>query len=77
MWVKNALLAFIPPEPSRRIPALGYTFRWLFGAPDLGGTLTKRYRVESKTADVIEVHRYDDLEIVAPGAGYTIINAVA
>ena len=36
-----------------------------------------RYRVESKTADVIEVHRYDDIEIVAPSAGYTIVNAVA
>lgn len=77
VWGKNVLLAFIPTEPSRRIPALGYSFRWLFGAPDLGGTLTKRYRVEAKTVDVIEVHRYDDLQIVAPSAGYTVVNAVA
>jgi hypothetical protein len=77
IWGKNALLAFIPPEPSRRIPALGYTFRWLFGAPDLGGTLTKRYRDEKRTADVIEVHRYDDLEIVTAYAGYTFLAATA
>ncbi len=77
VWGKNALLAWTPPEPSRRIPALGYTFRWLFGAPDLGGTLTKRYRVEAKTADVIEVHRYDDIQIVTAFAGYTFLSAVA
>ena len=64
-----ALLAFIPNEPTRRVPALGYTFRWLFGAPDLGGTLTKRYRDEKRTSDVIEVHRYDDIELTAPLAG--------
>jgi hypothetical protein len=66
VWGKSALLAYILPEPRRREVTLGYCFRWLFGAPDLGGTLTKRYRVEAKTADVIEVHRYDDIELVAP-----------
>ncbi len=76
IWGNNALLAYIPPTPQRLQPALGYTFRWLFGAPDLGGTLTKRYRVEAKTADVIEVHRYDDIEIVAPAAAIAFLNAV-
>jgi hypothetical protein len=76
IWGNNALLAYIPPSPQRLQPALGYTFRWLFGAPDLGGTLTKRYRVESKTADVIEVHRYDDIEVVAASAGYAFLSAV-
>ncbi len=77
VWGKNALIAYIPDEPRRREPALGYSFRWLFGAPELGGTLTKRYRVENRTADVIEVHRYDDVQVVAPTAGLTFINAVA
>jgi hypothetical protein len=77
IWGFNAILAYIPNGPERLQPALGYTFRWLFGAPDLGGTLTKRYRVEAKTADVIEVHRYDSIQIVAPNAAYTFLNAVA
>jgi hypothetical protein len=77
VWGKNALLAYVPAAPQRLQPALGYTFRWLFGAPDLGGTLTKRYRVESKTADVIEVHRYDDIQLVAPQAGFCFLNATA
>ena len=75
VWGKNALLAYVVPEPRRREVTLGYTFRWLFGAPDLGGTLTKRYRVEAKSADVIEVHRYDDIEAVAPQAGLVFLSA--
>lgn len=77
IWAKNALLAYVLPEPQRRQPTLGYTFRWLFGAPDLGGTLVKRYREEAKTSDVVEVHRYDDIEMVASAAGYGWISAVA
>ncbi len=77
VWSKNALLAFVPDAPQKRMPALGYTFRWLFGAPDLGGTLTKRYRVENRTADVIEVHRYDDIQVVASAAGLAFLSAVA
>ncbi|MGH9449828.1 MAG: hypothetical protein ACRD11_04725 [Terriglobia bacterium] len=77
VWGKTALLAYVPPSPQRLQPALGYTFRWLFGAPDLGGTLTKRYRVESKTADVIEVHRYDDIQLVAAQSGFAFLSASA
>jgi hypothetical protein len=50
VWGKNAILAYVLPEPRRREVTLGYCFRWLFGAPDLAGTLVKRYRQESKTA---------------------------
>lgn len=77
VWGKTAVLGYIPPSAQRLQPALGYTFRWLFGAPDLGGTLTKRYRVEPKTCDVIEVHRYDDIQLVAPQAGFAFLSAVA
>ncbi|MGH9376908.1 MAG: hypothetical protein ACRD22_13760 [Terriglobia bacterium] len=77
VWGKTAVLAYVPASPQRLQPSLGYTFRWLFGAPDLGGTLTKRYRVESKTCDVVEVHRYDDIQIVAPQAALTFLAATA
>lgn len=77
VWGRTAVLGYIPPSAQRLQPALGYTFRWLFGAPDLGGTLTKRYRVEPKTCDVIEVHRYDDIQLVAPQAGFAFLSAVA
>ncbi|HLW80049.1 MAG TPA: major capsid protein, partial [Terriglobia bacterium] len=77
VWGKNAVLAYVLPEPRRREVTLGYTFRWLFGAPDLGGTLVKRYREERKTADIIEVHRYDDIQAVAAPAGFVFLSATA
>ena len=77
VWGKHALLAYVLPEPRRREVTLGYTFRWLFGAPELSGTLVKRYRQESKSADVIEVHRYDDIQLVASAAGFVFLNATA
>ena len=77
VWGKNAVLAHVLPEPRRREVTLGYTFRWLFGAPDLGGTLVKRYREERKTADIIEVHRYDDIQAVAAPAGFVFLSATA
>ncbi len=77
IWNKDALLCYVPPAPAQRTVSLGYTFRWLFGAPDLGGVLTKRYREEKKSADVIEVQTYYDVQIVASAAGFYWINAVA
>jgi hypothetical protein len=77
VWGKSAVLAYVVPEPRLRDVTLGYIFRWLFGAPDLAGTLTKRYRVEAKTADVVEVHRYDDIQLVAPQAGYLFLSATS
>ncbi len=77
VWGKSALLAYVAPEPRRRELTLGYIFRWLFGAPELSGTLTKRYRVEAKSSDIVEVHRYDDVQLVASQAGYVFLNATA
>ena len=71
------MLAYVVQEPRRRDVTLGYIFRWLFGAPDLGGTLTKRYRVEAKSADVVEVHRYDDVQLIASQAGFVFLSATA
>lgn len=77
VWNKDALLAYAPPAPGQRIVSLGYTFRWLFGAPELGGILTKRYRQENRTADIIEVQTYYDIQVVAASAGFYWINASA
>lgn len=77
VWGKNAFLAYLAPNPGKLQVLFGFEPRWIFGAPDLGGTLVKRYRIEWKTADYIEVHRYHDLSILVPGAMYGFINAVA
>lgn len=69
VWGKNALLFYRPPSMGLRTLSLGAEFRWLFGA-NTQGVLVKRYRDESRTADVVEVQRYHDLKIVAAPAAY-------
>lgn len=76
VWAKNALLAYVSPL-GKLETIIGYQPRWLFGAPELGGTLVKRYRWEPKTGDVVEVHRYHDAVFLVAGAAYTFTNAVA
>jgi len=76
VWGKNAVLGYFPAGPEKLQVSTGYTFRWLFGAPELGGTLVKRYREEKKSSDIIEVHRYHDIQNIVPGAAYVFLSAV-
>lgn len=76
IWGKNALLFYKPLTPGRRTVSLGYQFTWLFGA-NTDGFLVKRYRDESRTADVVEVQLYYDSKVVASNAAYLWQNAVA
>lgn len=69
VWGKNAVLFYAPPALGLKTLSLGGQFRWTFGA-ETGGFLVKRYREESRTADVVEVQMYHDLKVVASGAGY-------
>ncbi len=77
IWGKNALLAYVPDQPGRRVVALGYTFAWLYDGGVNQGFLVKRYREEKRTADFIEVQVYYDPKVVVAQAGYAWINAVA
>ena len=76
IWGKNALLFYKPLAPGRRTVSLGYQFTWLFGA-NTDGFLVKRYRDESRTADVVEVQLYYDSKVVASNAAYLWTSAVA
>ena len=76
IWGKNAILFYKPASPGRRVVSLGYEFAWLFGA-NTNGFLVKRYRDESRTADIVEVQRYYDLKVVAPLAAFLWLSAVA
>lgn len=76
VWGNDALLAYIPPEPAQMEVSLGYSFWWTYGAPQNGGALVRRYRVEERKGDMVEAEAYYDLQVVAPGAGFYWINAV-
>ena len=87
IWGKNAILAVVPPAPQKREVALCYTPWWTFarsekGAlrPDLGanqGTIVRRYRVESKRLDVLEIDKWYQQVFADVNAGYVWKTAVA
>jgi hypothetical protein len=93
IWGKNALLAVIPPSPRKREVALCYTPFWTFSRSDGGaamaggsaigglagnrGYLVRRYRIEAKRTDVIEIDKWYDLTFAVTAAGYVFTGAVS
>jgi len=51
-------LCYVPPAVGPMVVALGTTFRWIYGVPENGGMLVKRYRVEERSGDMIEYQTY-------------------
>jgi len=77
IWGKNVILAYVPPAQGQMQVTLGTTFRWLYGVPQNGGMLVKRYRVEERSGDIIEYQTYYGCKLSVPGAAYISKNAVA
>jgi hypothetical protein len=77
IWGKNAILAYVPPAAGAMMVVPGTTFRWLYGVPQNGGMLVKRYRVEERSGDMIEYQTYYAVKLVVPGAMFVFKNAVA
>ncbi len=77
IWGKNAILAYVPPAQGQLMITLGTTFRWLYGVPQNGGMLVKRYRVEERSGDMIEYQTYYNCVLTVPGAAYVFKDAVA
>ena len=77
IWGNNAFLAYVPPGQGQMMVTPGTTFRWLYGVPQNGGMLVKRYRVEARSGDMIEYQTYYALKPVVTGAVYVIKSAVA
>jgi hypothetical protein len=58
------------------VVALGTTFRWIYGVPENGGMLVKRYRVEERSGDMVEYQTYYCVKLTVPGAAYIWKSAV-
>ena len=77
---KNALLAYVAPNPGLRIPSAGYTFSWtgMTGAPTGGrGARIKRFRLERNESDRIEAEVWKDFKVVSAPLGAFFDQAVA
>jgi hypothetical protein len=68
IWGKNAILAYVPQNQGPMQVSLGTTFRWLYGVPQNGGMLVKRYRVEERSGDMSEYQTYYACKLTVPGA---------
>ena len=74
---KNLLLAYVAPNPGRRIPSAGYTFVWTGMGQGPNGMRTKRFRMESHESDRVEVESWYDQKVVGADLGYFFATAVA
>jgi hypothetical protein len=67
----NALLVYSAPSPGLMTPSGGYTFSWtgFTGAGDSGGRI-KRFRMEEKESDRVEIQMSFDQKLVSADLGY-------
>ncbi len=67
IWDDDAVLLYVPKSPSLFTPAAGYTFYW---KPLTGGgpQYIRKYRVDSKKTDVVEVQSYFDCKVTSADA---------
>jgi len=68
IWGKNVLFLFVPPAPSLRTPAAGYTYVWQRVASAL--QWIKRMRNEEREVTIIEGNSYFDQKATATDSGY-------
>lgn len=71
----NALLVYAAPNPGIMTPSGGYTFGWtglLGNSP--GGSRIKRFRVETRASDRVEIESSYDHKLVAADLGFFFSN---
>jgi len=67
----NALLTYAAPAPGLMVASGGYTFNWqgLEGVTSSGWRI-KKYRVEERESDIVEIQQAYAFGLVAPALGY-------
>lgn len=73
----HALLCYSAPSPGIMTPSAGYTFSWtgFLGAGSEGNRI-KRFRMEAKEADRVEIQMAFDHKLVSADLGYFFPNAI-
>jgi hypothetical protein len=74
-WDDDALLLYVPPNPSLYTPSAGYTFVWNTGVGN-GLQWMRKYRDNEAMSDVIEIRSYFDQKQVVSNAGLFVSDAV-
>jgi hypothetical protein len=79
VWGKNAVLAYVQPNPTPADPSFGKTFVWTQAPGTVGGFSTEIARdvPASKKSDELAAHFYYGIQVTSNISGYLIKNAVA
>lgn len=77
VWAGLALLCYVSPGGPQEEACLGAKFRWTLGPQTINGAGVRRWRVDSRKTDYIEVSRYEDHKIVASGAAFLWKSVIA
>lgn len=75
IWGKHALFLYVPPAPSLRTPAAGYTFSWNRVPNSIQYIV--RHRDDEREVDIIEGNTYFAQHVTADRAGTFLSSAVA
>jgi len=70
IWGDNCFVGFKPSRPSPLVPSSGYVFRKNI-------PMTKRWRVEERDAEAIEVNQKYDVRVVASLSGFLMKDVLA
>lgn len=73
IWGKDVIVAYVPPNPGRKIPAFGYEFVWKY--PDGQTQHIDRWREEPRVSDLLRCRRRYDLKLVTLDAADKAIGA--
>lgn len=72
----NALLGYVPANPGLMTPSAAYTFQWTGLMGGGGGQRIKRFRMEERASDRIEIEMAFDERVIGADLGYFFGSAV-
>jgi hypothetical protein len=67
VWGKSAILAYVPKNPGKKVPALGYTYAW--NKDGKGSVLVRKWYEDGPRCTFVEAERWYDHKIVSNRAG--------
>lgn len=74
---KHALLCYSAPRPALKQPSAGYTFAWRGLAGNNMGVRNKKYTIDSRSVDRIEIEHAYDMKATGTDLGQFFLNAAA
>ena len=75
IWGNSAVLAYVPPTPGKKTPAIGYSFMW--NKDGQGAVNVRSWYDQARRATITEVERWYDQKIVSNVAGFLFSDVIS